>query len=680
MPIDIRAVVADFKQKETSLWVPDIMEFVLSDQFLGRNIYPRQATMLKVAFLQTELFTSYDYDVIGEWTQNFIETEENGCQPDILERIKICKEENRPWFREWINVIGRRGSKGFLGALGGAYVLWHYICKGDPQKHYGIDRDKRLAMIVFGAKKEQAIANQWKDLTDVIKGAPCFSPYISKSLLESLTLYAPHDFDRMQDRKSMHVYDDGDMASFIILPKESTPTASRGPATFCSIYDEMAWITRQTAKADASEVWLGAQPALDTFGKDAWTYEPSSPWSKTGQFYENYCQALAISDGADGFKLGSIIRPEICMFQLESWDTYKDWEKADKISTMSKWEYDNPTYHPQFGKHKGRKHDFCFPHQVNAPQTFNDEMRKLEAANPENFAVERRSHWMAVLDAYLNPDRVENVFAPWPLENPQNLYMKDRGSLSTIYKFHGDPSKSGANFGWAGGHIVRIPGEEFSHVVFDVVSHWSPADFQENNYQIDYDVVVADIKNYIELFQPSDVTFDQGYSNWMISHLQKWVRERGGFARHINVYEKTASAKLNWDVAETFKTAIGLGLVHAPPYELAKQEMMFLQVVNEFKIDKPSAGPVQTKDVFDAMSLVVHGLIGNEISAFINQDLSRFRVRGQQQGGFPIQAQEVTEKTFNALRGWNSGSKSNSPFMPQRGRGGNNNNPRFGRR
>ena len=43
-----------------------------SDRYLNRaSIYPRQATLLKCIFLQDELFTQYDYDILGEWADGF---------------------------------------------------------------------------------------------------------------------------------------------------------------------------------------------------------------------------------------------------------------------------------------------------------------------------------------------------------------------------------------------------------------------------------------------------------------------------------------------------------------------------------------------------------------------------------------------------------------------------------
>lgn len=667
------------------LWVPDIMEFTLSDAYLHRNIYPRQATALKLAFLQEELFTDYDYEVIGKWAESFKETEENGCQPDIFERIRICKEEGRPWFREWLNIWGRRGGKGFVGAIAGAYVVWHYICMkhpdsgepGHPHAKFGIDPDKQLGLIVFAGKKEQARSLQWKDLTDIIKGGKCFHPWISRSLNESLSLWLPSDDGRKQERQEAGIREDGDMASIIILPKESTPLAARGPAVFGFMFDEMAHVVRQVAKSDASEVYESATPALDTFGEYAWMYEGSSPWAKDGQFYANYEQALAVSDGTDGLKPGEIVRPEMLMLQLTSWDPYTDWGRSDKIPSMPRKEWDTHRRCPK--PDLPRTHSYCLPHQIKAQQESPDndtQMRRLEAANAETFAVERRSHWAAVMDQYLNEDRVKAIWLPWPsAENPLNGHMKSEGKLAVLYKAHGDPSKSGANFGWAIAHIVRMTNDDFPHVVFDYITHWEPSSFPENDYQVDYDHIEKSIQDFIKSFIPTEVTFDQGFSNWLISRLAKWVR-RQAFPKMVSVFQRTATAPMNWEVAETFKTALGLGLVHAPYYEQAEKELLFLQLVGENKVDHPTAGPVQTKDVADCMMILVHALIGNEIAAFINQDLADLQIRGAVPGGMPTPAEQAGEMSggdpHQALRNWRNPipgqPRTHGQFSPARGR------------
>lgn len=919
--------------------VPDIMEFCISDRYLNRpNLYPRQATVLKIMFLQDELFTQYDHDVIGEWIQSFQDSSDeqgignNGTQPDIYERIAICKAEERPWFREVLAVCGRRGSKGHIGGIAGSYILWSYLAKGDPQGYYGVDRDKRLGALVFAGKKEQAKANQWKDLTNIILGAPClagetqvvtfdgvkeigscagttqrlmtvggkwvdapirsfgtqslmkivlrrnsvtktifatpehrwfvvygnrsavgsrtaerrtdqlrpghklaftlprsmatrgvepspfgiaqgfvfgdgsdkgrgsygqffppkdlpmveyfpkaslswrgkqggsgarwstpshypyffkelpdrdeasnylygwlagyfaadgcvskegqvtiasasrknlefvqnlatqlgigtysirlqkknggskgnnadpsyvlgfmgttlsseffclshhrenfvvaqnreridhpgwkvesvevtdrveevfcaevpethafvlegfiltgncFSPYISNSLGQSLTVYAPQDFARMLERRGRGIVSEDDMATFEIIPKESTTMAGRGPASFLQMFDEMAHVVNSGANRSAEEVWDSSTPSLDQFGKDAFIYEPSSPWQKLGQFYTNYQRSLELEED------GSPVYPEMFMFQLTSWDIYKDWEKANDLKVWP----DGIRFTPLRGP----------------IQALDDQMRRLERANPATFAVERRSHFAASLNAYLSEARIADIWKPWP--GDRNNIQQDAGLLSTLYRAHGDPSQSGANFGWGIAHVeyppLDIDDRGLPHVVFDKLHAWIPGDFE--GHEIDYDIVRGDIMNDIDAFIPDIVSFDQWNSIATVQALRKHVANKA-YPKSVMIEERTATGPLNWRTYETFKTALGLGLVHGPFFELADLELTFLQDLGN-KVDHPTSGPVQTKDVSDVMAIVVMELIGDAMAAFVGKTLSDLSMVASLQGG-----------------------------------------------
>lgn len=895
---------------------PDIIEFVCSDQYLGRTIYPRQATLLKTIFLQTELFTQFDYRVLSEWAERefvlpppenwdaekpYRYTGQWGIQPDILERIDLNRQDGRKWFREVLAVIGRRGGKGYIGALSGAYVLWHYLCLVDPQAHYAIARDKRLAALVFAGKKEQAKQNQWRDLINVLISAPCFQPYISQSLGESLTMHSKVSLGRGAELASQGVKTSMDLASFEILPKEATPMAGRGPAGFCLdpstlvlktdltwvpigdlvvgdrvigpdeypeapgkqrklrdaevqavrrtrkeavrltfddgssvvcsldhqwmkrdqgtgaaylwapadklrvghsirsivdpweqqtsfeagylrgffdgeatiprcanpekqattilysqnpgpvleevhrcldemgyarqpngqgaypstpgdreceqwalrglgeclrfmgeispirlrskqrllwenrslrggntptgrggrpaakmivaieslpeqelvdiqtstrtflaeglvshnclFFDEMAHVVATGASRGADELYTSATPSLDQFGVDGFIYAGSSPWQMMGQFYDLCQQALEVEFGSH-----EPVHPDKLLVQLSSWDIYEDWDKAHKIlripanertyTFLSRGE-ENPITNPSLGFHyifARAEDDTLVPVRSKAfdpiarpIQQYDEQMQRLERANPETFAVERRSRWAASLDSYLNPVLVDRMFEPW---QGRTLTMQEKGILNRTYVAHGDPSKSGANFGWAIAHAEGPDANGFMHVVFDKIHFWAPWTFEDG--QIDYVSVEKDILSDLKSFMPELVTFDQFSSGPIMSHLRLGV-SKSKLPKRITIDERTSTAPQNWAVAETFKTAIGLNLVHMPYFEQAELECKFLQVKGN-KVDHPSMGPVQTKDVYDAVSNCVWGLIGSQMEVFLRSDLSRVSV------------------------------------------------------
>jgi len=623
----------------TPLRKPEPLEFVTSDAFLRRRIYPRQGTLLKLIFCRTDLLTQYDYDVIGEWTSSFANPEGGitGIQPDILERLQMANEDNLPWFREVLFVGGRRGSKSFLGALAGAYVLWSYLTlpDGDPQGYFGIDRDKQLGMYVFANQEQQAHANQWADLTNVIRGAKCFAPWVpQKPGVDRLQVFAPNDDTRVRALLDMGIEVKPETASsFVIEAMGSAAVSARGPAAFADFFDEFAMVSRATSKSSSEDLWQAATPALDQFRKWGFIYSGSSPYQMTGQFYAEYAEALARSDGKDGLELGTILRPEVLMCQLTSWDIYKDWEMADEIAIY-------PDGHTAYDGTTIATH---YPKQVSCPQEYDEQMKRLERSNPASFAVERRAQWASVLDAYFSPDVVDSIFEPWPPQQPLNLTMKTSGYMMYTYVAHGDPSDSDANFGFAIAHTLNAGGL-MPHVMFDYITHWDPADFVDQDGvptgHIDYEVVLNDIKAICRGFSPDQLSFDQGYSAWMISELKKWAtRERP--VRPCQFFKRNATQPLNWTVAEVTKTACGLGYVHAPYYDLLSNEMKFLQKHMTpgslyGRVDHQTTGPVKTKDVWDAFSNVVYSLIGDRVAALVGDSLMAAGIRGGQTGGMPL--------------------------------------------
>jgi hypothetical protein len=592
------------------LQIPDPITFVLGPQWLAqRRLYPRQATLLKVIFLRDDLFTDYDNAVIDEWDRNFERTGNNGISPGIRQRIEINKRNRRKWFREILLVMGRRGGKGHVCALAMAYVLWHYMAKGDPQEYYGISPSKKLECLIFAGKKEQARKNLWGDLVSTIIDGPCFGPYTSRPLGESLSVFAPADKLKMAARARRGIDIGFDQATFQIYPKEATLMAGRGGASFMLGFDEMAHVVAAGSNRSAEEIYSTSTPSLDQFQKDAFIVEPSSPWQQTGQFYKNYEQATRIEEGTN-----EPTYPNMMMVQLTSWDIYKDWEKAHEIDAFpldfegDLGEYlDNPI--PKF------------PKLDRAFQEYDEDMKKLQDSNPDTFRVERLSQWAATQNAYLDSDKIAEMW-------DDTLRNHTTGSLNKFYKAHADPSTSNANFGFAVAHLEDHPTKPGIKVcVFDYIHHWDPADFPEHT--IDYVKVVDELWQVIKSFPVDEFTTDQFASGPIRSMLMDKVNREGHtMYKRPQIFEVTATSSLNWKKAENFKTALNQGWIKGPYNEQADKELRFLRLVataTTMRVDKQDTGPVTTKDVADAIFECVHALLGSQIEAmqngFMNQPI-----------------------------------------------------------
>jgi hypothetical protein len=363
--------------------------------------------------------------------------------------------------------------------------------------------------------------------------------------------------------------------------------------------------------------------------------------------------------------------PERLMLQLPSWGPYEDWEEAHRIPLrpakreIVEQEVESRRRRKVEGKVRTvtvveiHEIEQLVPDELGnfqplkkAIQTYDDDMRQLERANPDSFKVERRSIWAESLDAYLNPDRVADIFRPW---NGETLFVQKGGILSQTYAAHGDPATSNKRFGWSLAHRVWVPkidengkdtGDGMYHVVFGNIRCWEPADYPD--HILDYeDGVMPEIWEDVKNFLPEEVSFDQFNVPATIGWLRKRLSKEQ-LPKAVKVREVTRTAQLNWKHYELFKSAINMGLVHAPMFLSEKDEdgnfkvnyasseveneLKFLEEKNG-KVNHPSTGPVQTKDIADTMCEVVVQLIGKQMATFLGQELDALSLTGSAQMG-----------------------------------------------
>lgn len=386
----------------------------------------------------------------------------------------------------------------------------------------------------------------------------------------------------------------------------------------------------------------------------------SSPYSKVGMFYERVQASMVPFD--PNYSPGEQITqnrqngsPLSMTFQFPSWALFEGYQddpnrRFRKAITVSPdWD---PEEKNEDGSDKWSAEDQA---QITIA-------RAEEAANPENYKVERRGKFAEVTAAYLNPEMVDIIYMGVPesseIDPDTQKEIRKYTQLNTNwgqgatnlfkYKAHLDPSSTTAGFGFALGHIEMFKNhrdEMEEHVVFDIVKRWNPKDFPGET--IKWDTVINEVIGYCDLFRPYEVTFDQFQSAEPVQTLKYALHERG--IEGVNVYVNTATLEKNWYRAETFKTAINHHRVHAPndteDAELSCNELKFLQVKNTGgrypRVDKQDFGPVTTKDIADCMMEVVQGLIGNIIAGHMRDRAAQAVMAGGAPGGFRIGGNET---------------------------------------
>lgn len=314
-------------------------------------------------------------------------------------------------------------------------------------------------------------------------------------------------------------------------------------------------------------------------------------------------QAAAQDIDADEAGGAHVAEPTYLIAQLPSWELYEDWERSRSIPmlpgkrrTFTRW--NKPV---QFS-----------PNPMGTPDERVQYRRKQR--NPDKFKVERGAQFATVQDAYLNEVMVDRMFLQ-PEWREQPVAEVDRGKFSILYRAHADPSRTNANFGFCIGHTEDAPPDEYGyvwpHVIIDKLKVWKPEDYPDHT--IDYVLIGEELDGYLTRF-PSikTMSYDQFNSAGFIAQQKRKFT-------NIRVLEKTFTVKENQDRFEKFKSALNLGWVHAYRDTFAEEgqsllelELKFLQEKNG-KVDRQEIGPVQTKDLADAMMVVTTSLLHDSL-------------------------------------------------------------------
>jgi hypothetical protein len=632
-----------------------ITEFAESKEFCGRILYPRQRLLLKLFFL--EELTEEEERILDIWIAGGRNGEEVEICPNIRERMQWLKDNGYEHFREVVLVGGRRCSKGFITGLSVAKKIHDTLQLQDPNAYYGIDADKEIYFSVIAAAQDQAKDQQYADVSGMVNSCMSMQQYINKMQELEFSLFTETDLRKMASwkRQGRKVMRDTATIRGKALPANSRTI--RGSATMMFVFDEFAHFMQGESDQSDSEVYAAAIPALAQFGTAGMIFCNSSPYSKVGKFYERWEIAMETENG-------NAMSPMTLGIKLPSWALFDGWWEDPLYVGPKKCVTVSPDWDLDLKKDDG---EFFY---TNEDRQAIIQMREDERQDPEKFKVERRGNFSEVINSYLDAYKVDRMFEGVPVGEADGEVtyrpLKINNSNSTYmhqYYAHLDPSSTTAGFGFALAHVEEIEmfGRKEPHVVFDIVQRWNPADFEDST--IDWEPILEEIMRICYIFRPTQLTMDQHQSSWPISFLRKNLRAKGIDTR---VFEKTATSTGNWNRAEIFKTAINRNLIHAPndtaDCQYAALELKFLQEIKSARIprvEKQDVGPVQTKDIADAMMEVVEACIGNVMANETRGNLAEGMSMGSP-GGYSIGGRETA--TPNEIANFYGGRRGEQRF------------------
>lgn len=599
-----------------------------------KSLYPLQRVLLKLFFL--EEMSGHEEDLL-DWMIRGGRGGEIAISPDVRLRRDLARDNGFAHFSEIDLVGGRRSSKGFITGLAGAYKLWQVQQLEDPAKVFNLDRDRVIDFICVAASFSQAKTLQFEDLRAAITSCDLLAPYISKDLEEILTIRTDSDAEYIAERVATGNPIGRDFARLRVRPMAANADTIRGTASLLLIFDEFAFFMPGESRQSAQQVYDAAEPSLAQFGPNALVFLNSSPWTRVGPFFDAYVRSMR-GEG-DGWY------PQNLAVQFPSWALFDKWW----LDPKGRWE-NAIMVSPDWPSQLEPDEPASALDSISVHKQLNEQNR--ERANPDTYKVERRSQWAEVLDAYLRPEVVDRAFSG-VLPDGRMCSANYEGTYRFTYAGHCDPSSTTAGFGFAMGHVEEFPDETAiwpdgvaRHVVFDFVKRWNPQDFPGGT--INYIKVREELAMWLNRFRPASLTFDQYNSVGLIQELREEGRKLGIFETHIG--EVKATAAVNWNRWEAFKTAMYLGLVHIPPNcvepgsgfdhsDYAKLELKFLQEVQTGqtkRVDKQALGPIQTKDIADCIAEVTVKFLGSYLGDITGKALTGAKLQYGAEGGYQI--------------------------------------------
>lgn len=599
-----------------------IVDFATHPSFCGLRLYPRQLTILKLIYLEVEQMNQFDVDTIESWREAFTDPDRPiGVQPDVWERVAYLRANGYHHFPHVQSIIGRRGSKGMIGGVLAAERVAHFYALDNWQGHFGIAPNKDAYINVVATSALQARKFQFADIRETIEGCAYLQPAIAFSRDTEIAIRTPSDLRRMEEMRYRKIPIDHEIASLRVTANSSSSASSRGATAFMVAFDEFAHMLSTDSGRSSNEVYASMMPSLDQFGKDSLAYVPSSPWSQTGRFYSLYQEGCIPMPGhgwdgsvakteaevdeddrgdSEDFEEVTEANPEMLILKLPSWTPYEGYELAEDLYG---WKIERPI------------------------QVYDTRMKRLENSDPQKFWVERGAQFATVMNAYLDPAKVDEMFGPfW---EGRELHPQHGGALAHQYTVHLDPSSSNANFAMTIAHTELSPpdehGERWPHVIVDLLKVWRPEDFPDHT--LDYVQVQREIIEIIKRFPSTkSITSDQFNAAGILSNLRHAFPDK-------RVFEETFTAASNQRRMERFKSALNLGWVHSYRDDffdqggsLLEQEAKFLQRKANGRVDKQDVGPVTTKDLFDTVCTVTDRLLGEALDRWSNQQLGATRL------------------------------------------------------
>ena len=322
--------------------VVDVITFATANWGLNFKLFPVQRFILKCIY-GMEL-DDQDKDIpipdLLNSKQIGIYTESDFMKFLIDERrTNLTHYEPGNVRRQLLLSLGRRSSKSLMASIISNYEVYKLVKKGNPQQYFGFPSGQQIAITTVATTDEQATT-----LFDMIKARGMTCAYLKDRIVNKTQTYFNLRTDADIKNESA--------PSIKLLCGGSASASLRGKNNLVVIFDEAAFFM-QGVKNSGEDIYNALTPSIASFTKDGKGVGKiillSSPFSKSGLFYNKYVESFSDEESMLMFKMytamvnptvdSAFLRSEfrknkdsfMCEFGAEFSDTITSWIDEDVL-------------------------------------------------------------------------------------------------------------------------------------------------------------------------------------------------------------------------------------------------------------------------------------------------------------------------------------------------------------
>lgn len=464
---------------------------------------------------------------------------------------------------ELILVCGRRSGKTFIASVISAYEAYRLIMKRDPQRYYKLPKGEIIKITNVASASDQALILARATQARILN-SKWFVPYIEGKNQSEIRLRTKYDLERLREETLLHGKPIDSHYSILIEAMACSSRAIRGGTVIVCLFDELAHFIDNEGNRSGDMVYEALTPSVATFGLDGKIIEISSPFIKSGVFFDHYIQALG--EEKNDYEGDQNKR----VFQVPTW------EMNDKIS-------------------------FEF-------------LESEKKRNPESFSYEFGAEFSTTISGFFKyPEKIDECI----VREVENLIPVKHGMPHYIAV---DPSSNRNGYAIA---MVHVEDKEVIKIDKDkkeiktkekvvVLDRWRVWNLRDPEFEgLDY-IDQEVIENYIELllqsFKVVKIVYDQFDSSASILKFKKMG---------INAEKTSFSRSYNMKIYNNLRT-----LVYEKRLELFndKNGIAELKALQERKVGKkqfmveaPLSGPVTTDDMPDVLANACYIAVGEQV-------------------------------------------------------------------